>query len=104
MAQTASQCFDISVWQLLAPLLSGGKVDIVGDPVVRDPAWLLDELEVASVSILEVVPSLLRAVLAEQERRHSPALLALRWMIVTGETLPPALCRRGSPPVPMFLY
>ena len=93
VAQTASQCFDISVWQLLAPLLAGCQVNIVGDQVVRDPARLLDELEDAGVSILEVVPSHLRAILAEQERSHSQALKALRWIILTGEALPASLCR-----------
>src|SRR4029078_8802933 len=29
VAQTASQCFDISVWQFLSPLLVGGRVRIV---------------------------------------------------------------------------
>ena len=36
VAQNASQCFDISVWQFLAPLLVGGRVRIVSDDVAAD--------------------------------------------------------------------
>ena len=96
VTQTASQCFDISVWQLLAALLVGAEVHILEDEVVRDPARLLDQVELAKVSILELVPSLLRAVIAEVEHRSpaSPRLEALRWMILTGEALAPGLCRQ----------
>jgi amino acid adenylation domain-containing protein len=104
VAQTASQCFDISVWQLLAAFLAGGQVHILGDQVLRDPGWLLDEIEAADVSIVEVVPSLLRVLVVELERRPMP-LPALRWMIVTGEALPPALWRawlKLYPDVPLL--
>ncbi|HYO54119.1 non-ribosomal peptide synthetase, partial [Archangium sp.] len=37
VAQTASQCFDISVWQFLAALLVGGQVHIVEDEVAHEP-------------------------------------------------------------------
>jgi amino acid adenylation domain-containing protein len=61
MAQTASQCFDISVWQFLVNLIVGGSVHIFGDEVARDPAQLLDALERDGITILEPVPSLLQA-------------------------------------------
>jgi len=41
VAQTASQCFDISVWQLLAALAVGGRVHIYPDEVAHDPTKLL---------------------------------------------------------------
>ena len=96
VAQTASQCFDISVWQMLAALLVGGRVAIVADEVAHDPVGLLDEIGPSGTTILESVPSLLAAMVEEAERRGParPALAALRWMIPTGEALPPSLCRR----------
>jgi amino acid adenylation domain-containing protein len=96
VAQTASQCFDISVWQLLAALLVGGRVTIIGDEVAHDPLRLLDEVESSGMTILETVPSLLAAMVEEAEKRGGtrPTLAALRWMIPTGEALPPALCQR----------
>ena len=96
VAQTASQCFDISVWQMLAALLVGGRVHIFPDEIAHDPARLLSEVQVQHITILETVPSLLRAILEVQEAvpANTPSLTALRWLIPTGEALPADLCRR----------
>jgi amino acid adenylation domain-containing protein len=96
VAQTASQCFDISVWQFLAVLLVGGSVQIYPDEVAHDPVQLLLQVERHQVSILETVPSLLQAMLEadEIEATSRPKLQALRWLIPTGEALPAALCQR----------
>ncbi len=96
VGQTASQCFDISVWQFLAPLMVGGTVHIFADEVIRDPARFLAEVEKGSVSILETVPSLLSATLEAEinNRQSAPALPALRWLLLTGEALSPELCRQ----------
>ncbi|MDY7095954.1 MAG: amino acid adenylation domain-containing protein, partial [Acidobacteriota bacterium] len=96
VAQTASQCFDISVWQMLAPLVVGGRVVIYPDAVAHDPAQLLRRAAVDGVTVLETVPSLMRLQLdglpgSEAER---PDLSRLRWLIPTGEALPRDLCRR----------
>jgi amino acid adenylation domain-containing protein len=94
VAQTASQCFDISVWQMLAALVCGGCTLVLPDEVAGDPAGLLAALDGERVTIAEVVPSLLR-VMAEEAASHGAPwpLAALRWMLVTGEALPPAFCR-----------
>jgi amino acid adenylation domain-containing protein len=96
IAQTASQCFDISVWQFLAALLVGGCVRIYPDEVAHDPTQLLMQVERHQVSILETVPSLLKVMLdAEANKGESrPKLAAMRWLIPTGEALPVELCRR----------
>ncbi|MDQ3262224.1 MAG: amino acid adenylation domain-containing protein [Myxococcota bacterium] len=102
VAQNASQCFDISVWQMLAPLVVGGRTVILPDEVAQDPAALVAGVERAGVRILEVVPSLLRALL-EQPRLAS--LGRLRWMIATGEALGGDLCTRWleqHPGVPLL--
>jgi amino acid adenylation domain-containing protein len=90
IAQTASQCFDISVWQFLTPLLCGARVQIIPDEVVRDPQLLLTEVAARGVSVLELVPSLLGGFLDGP----SLPLPQLRWLLPTGEALPPALSRR----------
>jgi amino acid adenylation domain-containing protein len=95
IAQTASQCFDISVWQFLAALLVGGQVHIYLDEVAHNPTSLLMQVEQHGVSILETVPSLLRAMLdADEMATNKPKLAALRWLVPTGEALPVDLCRR----------
>ncbi len=96
VAQTASQCFDISVWQFLAALVVGGRVQIYPDEVAHDPVQLLSQVEQHRVSILETVPSLLRAMLDahEAEAARGQNLQMLRWLIPTGEALPVDLCWR----------
>lgn len=95
VAQNARQSFDISVWQLLVALLVGGCTRIYDDETARDPEELLARTEADGVTILEVVPSLLAALLAGFSDRLSelPRLSALRWLLLTGEALPPKLCR-----------
>ena len=96
VAQTASQCFDISVWQMLVALLVGGRVHIFPDAIAHNPAYLLEQVDRHGISILETVPSLLRAMLEvyEEDGASKPLLKKLRWLIPTGEALSANLCRR----------
>jgi amino acid adenylation domain-containing protein/thioester reductase-like protein/non-ribosomal peptide synthase protein (TIGR01720 family) len=102
IGQTASQCFDISVWQFLAALACGACTRIVPDEAMRDPAALLAAIEADGISVLEIVPSLMRALL---DWEPLPPLSALRWLIPTGEALPPEVCRdwlRRYPDIPLL--
>jgi amino acid adenylation domain-containing protein len=96
IGQIASQCFDISVWQYLAGLLVGGQVCIYSDEVVGDARRLLEETEKGKVTVLEVVPSMLEAMLEELEsgRGRAPELAELRWLVLTGEALRRELAER----------
>ncbi|TBU72197.1 non-ribosomal peptide synthase/polyketide synthase [Phytopseudomonas daroniae] len=90
IAQTASQSFDISVWQFLTAALCGARVEIVPDAIAHDPAALLRHMRDSGITVLESVPSLIQGLLAEP-----PAELGrLRWLLPTGEALPPALARQ----------
>ncbi|NEC07325.1 amino acid adenylation domain-containing protein [Streptomyces sp. SID7909] len=99
VAQTAPQCFDISVWQLLAALLAGGRTLLVGQDAVLDVRRFVDTLEEGQAGILQVVPSYLDAVLAFLER-HPRALPHLCCVSVTGEALKKDLVRRWFATVP----
>ncbi|HEX3107874.1 MAG TPA: non-ribosomal peptide synthetase, partial [Thermoanaerobaculia bacterium] len=90
LAQNGPPTFDIVVWQCLAPLAVGGRVVVFPDDVAEDPARLLDEVETRGVTVLQLVPSMLRAILDEERRELS----TLRWIVPTGEALPTTLCRR----------
>ena len=100
VAQNASQCFDVSVWQFLAALLVGGSVDIISDDIAHDPAALLRYVETRPVSVLEVVPSLLGMLLEQLDTQPAHAFPALRWLLATGEALPVDLGRRWLRHVP----
>ena len=90
IAQTASQSFDISVWQFLAAPLFGARVDIVPNTIAHDPQGLLAHVQAQGITVLESVPSLIQGMLA-QERL---SLDGLRWMLPTGEAMPPELAHQ----------
>ncbi|WP_313053299.1 amino acid adenylation domain-containing protein, partial [Pseudomonas lopnurensis] len=90
IAQTASQCFDISVWQFLAAPLFGGRVEIAPNILAHDPQALLGWVREHGVSVLESVPALIQGMLAEGLGDTG----ALRWLLPTGEAMPPELARQ----------
>ncbi|GAB7045393.1 non-ribosomal peptide synthetase [Catenuloplanes indicus] len=58
--QKTSLGFDASVWELFAPLVSGGAVVLAPDGAERDPARMLAAVAAHGVTVLQVVPSVLR--------------------------------------------
>ncbi|AMO93273.1 D-alanine--poly(phosphoribitol) ligase, subunit 1 [Collimonas fungivorans] len=86
VAQTASPAFDICVWQFLAAGLVGGTVHILPDAITHDPLQLLAAVERERISLLEIVPSLMRAML--DACPAGSELRSLRWVLPTGEALP----------------
>jgi amino acid adenylation domain-containing protein len=96
LAQNAPQSFDVVVWQCLAPLAVGGRVAVIPDDIAEDPAALLAETAASGVTALQIVPSMMRAVIEEAELSAGgpPDPGRLRWMVPTGEALPAELCRR----------
>ncbi|WP_051898649.1 non-ribosomal peptide synthetase [Sciscionella sediminilitoris] len=93
IAQTAPQCFDISLWQLIAGLLVGARTVIAGQDVVKDVDRLLDLLEAEGVTVVQLVPSYLEVMLTRLVERHRE-LPALRYVSVTGEAVKKALVQR----------
>ena len=59
IAETASQSFDISIWQFAVGLLAGGTVHVYDDATVTNISMLLEQVEKDNISILELVPSYL---------------------------------------------
>jgi amino acid adenylation domain-containing protein len=93
VAQTAPQCFDISLWQLVSALLTGGRTALVEQDVILDARRFVDQITRDQVTTLQVVPSYLEAVLADLER--SPRELPhLRYVSVTGEALKAEIAQR----------
>ncbi|MDR6358169.1 non-ribosomal peptide synthase protein (TIGR01720 family) [Pseudomonas psychrotolerans] len=77
IAQTASQSFDISVWQFLAAPLFGGRTVIVPTAEAHEPSALLEQVAAQGISVLESVPALIQGLL-ESER---PLPAGLRWLL-----------------------
>ncbi|MFI5783881.1 amino acid adenylation domain-containing protein [Nocardia sp. NPDC051570] len=101
VAFTAPLVFDISIWQMLAPLMVGATVVVVSDNDVFFPRRLCGVLARREVSIVELVPTAMGMLLDEVVHRATARPLpALRWLISTGEELKPALAERALATVP----
>ncbi|MGV9306224.1 non-ribosomal peptide synthetase family protein [Nonomuraea sp. NPDC004354] len=99
VAQTASPCFDISLWQVCAPLLVGGATVIVDTEqqlTVEDFAQLLIRHR---VSTIQIVPSYLEVLLTHLEA-GAVELPRLKSVSVTGEALKSDLVHRWFAVVP----
>ncbi|GAA3786550.1 hypothetical protein GCM10022403_021630 [Streptomyces coacervatus] len=99
VAQTAPQCFDISLWQLLSALLVGGRTLLVGQDTILDVPRFVDTVVRGRVNVLQIVPSYLEAVLAELEQRPRE-LPDLRCVSVTGEAVKKELVQRWFDALP----
>ncbi|HEX2077177.1 MAG TPA: condensation domain-containing protein, partial [Longimicrobium sp.] len=83
----ASVAFDISLLEMLAPLLAGGATRVVAREVVRDVEALADAC--ADATVLHAVPALMRQVV--EAARGGGMLPSLRLLLVGGDTVPPDL-------------
>lgn len=89
IAQTAPVSFDIHVWQFLVALIAGAEVRVLPEAVVQEPLALLEAVDREGITVLQVVPSLMRAML--DDCPPEVRLSSLRWLVATGEALPPRL-------------
>ncbi|OQD53808.1 hypothetical protein BM536_026515 [Streptomyces phaeoluteigriseus] len=95
LVHNAPVSFDISVWQMLAALVAGGRTRVVPRSLAADPQGLFALVDEEDITVLEVVPSLLRAAVDDWDSGAArPRLASLRHLVVTGEALPADLCRR----------
>lgn len=85
VAQNATQCFDVSIWQLISALLVGGTTVIYPDRLLWDLDEFADYTQSNRVDILEVVPSYLDVLLEELEDDGAERMHGLRYLMVTGE-------------------
>ncbi len=107
IAQNSPPCFDIIVWQCLAALVVGGCVHIIKDEIANDPLQLLWQTDSQKITVLQVVPSMLRALVRQAEMLgdERPRLSNLRWIVPTGDALSPEQCRQWLclyPTIPML--
>jgi amino acid adenylation domain-containing protein len=93
VAQTAPQCFDISLWQLFSALLVGGRTLVIEQDVILDVQRFVDKIIDGRVNVMQVVPSYLEVILSYLDRDPRP-LPDLRCVSVTGEALKRELVQR----------
>ena len=93
VAQTAPQCFDISLWQLVSALLVGGQTLIVEQETILDAERFLERIVAGRVNVVQVVPSYLEVLVTNLAQRPRE-LGALRYVVATGEALKKDLVER----------
>ncbi len=88
--QSASIASDISVWQILAPLLKGGNVLIADKDDVLDYQKTLNLMKEHNVTIAEFVPSYLIGFVDHilELKSQQNILSSLKWMMMVGEEIP----------------
>jgi amino acid adenylation domain-containing protein len=88
----APSAFDISLFELLLPLVSGAELRLVPPPRVSDPRALLGEIEDAT--LLSAVPTLMHDIV--QVERRAQRLSRVRATFVGGEPVPAELLAEMS--------
>src|SRR6185369_6949612 len=83
--------FDPSVWELFAPVMAGARLIMAQPEGHRDPGYLVETIRREQVTVLQLVPSLLRQLLAEPGFAECASL---RWVCCGGEEMPAELVRR----------
>jgi amino acid adenylation domain-containing protein len=84
----ASLSFDISAWEILAPLLAGARLIMAAPGMQQDSAYLADLMVHAGVTVAHFNPSMLRAVLEEPAIRKCHTL---QRVFCGGEAMAPEL-------------
>ncbi len=87
----ASFSFDISLWELAAPLMAGAQLNLAPPGAQRDPARLAVFMADRRVTDAHFTPSWLRAFLADPTA--GPALSRLQRVFCGGEALTPELAQ-----------
>ncbi|MER6915625.1 amino acid adenylation domain-containing protein [Streptomyces sp. NPDC000594] len=87
----AAPGFDVAVWEMYGPLLSGAAVVVAGPEDHRDPAALARLVRDHGVTAVHFVPTMLALFAAEP---GAAGCTGLRWVFSGGEALTDALVRR----------
>src|SRR5690606_916216 len=89
--------FDVSVWELLLPLITGSQLVMAPPGVHHDPRDLVRLIRRLAVTIIHFVPSMLAAFVAEDGVAECQSL---RLIIASGEVLSPALANQTQATLP----
>ncbi|MFK4269798.1 amino acid adenylation domain-containing protein [Streptomyces milbemycinicus] len=93
--QKTSASFDVSVWELFLPLITGATLVVAEPDGHRDPAYLSELIESERITTVHFVPSMLEVFLDALAAEPSAAGCAtVRRVICSGEALPAPLAER----------
>ncbi len=99
--QRTSTSFDASVWEFFAPIMAGARLVLAPPGVQGDPNALKKLILDQHITIMQIVPSLLRPLLDEPEIEQCTSL---RHVFCGGEALPADLQARFFSVLPAALH
>jgi amino acid adenylation domain-containing protein len=91
--QKTSFSFDASIWEFFAPLMAGAQLVMAQPGMHRDVGYLAREIQESEITILQVVPSVLRLLLEEPQFKNCKTLKRL---FCGGEALPTDLVNHAT--------
>nr|WP_211600673.1 non-ribosomal peptide synthetase [Gordonia effusa] len=83
--------FDVSLAELFAPIMVGGRIVILKAGGHLDPLYLADEIARTGGTTAHFVPSMMSVFLDVLGQERVSALTSMRIISTTGEALPPAM-------------
>ncbi len=102
--QKTPYTFDVSVWEIFAPLIAGSELVLARPEGHRDNGYLIDLIREREITTVHFVPSMLSAFLGSA---GVETCRSLRRVVASGEALTPELARRfylGLPHRDIALY
>ncbi|GGB26258.1 non-ribosomal peptide synthetase [Puia dinghuensis] len=100
--QKTTYCFDVSVWELLWPLLSGARLVFAEPQGHKDPGYLKAVIEEQGITTIHFVPGMLEVFLREVKAGECAGL---RRVLCSGEALKSGqvrLCQERLPQVEVY--
>ncbi len=94
VAQTATQVFDISIWQFLTSMVIGSKIVVYSDEIIIEPKKMLEKLQIDKITILELVPSYAAALAIFMHSEPGLDFKQLKHLLITGEKLRRDVCEK----------
>lgn len=95
VGQIAVQTFDVSIWQLIAAFLVGGRTAVFLGEAAWEPRQLLQSIDREQVTLLQSVPSHTKIILDEFEARKADySLASFNAYVCNAEPLLPSLAKR----------
>ena len=89
--QRTPYSFDASVWEFYAPLIAGARLYMAEDEGNKDPDYIIKKIISESITIIQVVPSMLKALLHHEQIDRC---VSLKRVFCGGEPLSAALISR----------
>jgi len=92
--QKTPYSFDVSVWELILPYLSGGRLYFAKPEGHKDPLYLCEEIEKHKITTIHFVPSMLNTFVNVVDEEYFKKLKSLRRIFCSGEGLSTELAQR----------